>query len=200
MQAELEPQSATPVLRREIPTGCFCSTALSDLKLPPDFHRLGAHALDKCKLLSLVDISDTTILEIREFTFANCVLLQRVMLPYTLHTIHSKAFMNCAALQELAIPPSLHYIACKAFLDCTVLRRLTQMPGKRTIWRGTCAKETAFALCPRWRLPQWLHLIRSGIRVGLGLSPNKPHRGCHLARALHQCISTDSRTYRGKIS
>ena len=132
LQAVLEPQSATPVLRREIPTGCFCSTALSDLKLPPDFHRLGAHALDKCKLLSLVDISDTTILEIREFTFANCVLLQRVMLPYTLHTIHSKAFMNCAALQELAIPPSLHYIACKAFLDCAVLRGLTRMPGKRT--------------------------------------------------------------------
>ena len=159
LQAVLEPQSLTPVLHREIPTGCFCSTGLSDLKLPLDFHRLGAHAFDNCKLLSLVDISDTTILDIREFTFANCVLLQRVMLPYTLHTIHSKAFMNCAALQELAIPPSLHYIACKAFFDCTVLRGLTRMPGKRTTWRGTYAEETAFALCPRWRLPQWLHLV-----------------------------------------
>ena len=48
------------------------------------------------------------ITEIREFTFAHCVLLQSVLLPYTIHTIHPKAFMNCAALQELAIPPSLH--------------------------------------------------------------------------------------------
>ena len=159
LQAVGEQQSLTPVQRRELPTGCFCSTGLSDLKLPLDFYRLGAHACDNCKLLSHVDISETTVTEIREFTFAHCVLLPSVMLPYTLHTIHSKAFMNCAALQELAIPPSLHYIACKAFLDCTVLRRLTRMPGNRTTWRGTYAEETAFALCPRWRLPQWLHLI-----------------------------------------
>ena len=110
-------------------------------------------------LLEAGCISETTVTEIREFTFAHCVLLQSVMLPYSLHTIHSKAFMNCAALQELAIPPSLHYIACKAVLDCTVLRRLARMPGQRKTWRGTRAEETAFALCPRWRLPQWLHLI-----------------------------------------
>ena len=123
LPAVLEPCASAPNLCREIPQGCFCSTGLSDLRLPPGFHRLGAHAFDNCKILALVDISDTTILEIREFTFANCVLLQRI--------IHAKAFVNCAALQELAIPPSLHYIACKAFLDCTVLRGLTQMPGQR---------------------------------------------------------------------
>ena len=141
----LEPQSATPVLRREIPQGCFCSTGLSDLKLPLDFHRLGAHAFDNCKLLSLVDISKTTILEIREFTFANCVLLQRIMLPSALHTIHPKAFMTCAAFARTSNP--------------TIRGRLTRTPGTRTTWRGTYAEETAFALCPRWRLPQWLHLI-----------------------------------------
>ena len=175
---------------------------MNDLKLPLDFYRLGAHAFDNCKRLSFVDISETTILEIQEFTFANCALLTAPESNAPIYAPHYpfESIHELRRLQELAIPPSLHYIACKAFLDCTVLRRLTRMPGKRTIWRGTCAKETGFALCPRWRLPQWLHLIRSGIRVGLGLSPNKPHRGCHLARALHQCISTDSRTYRGKIS
>ena len=105
-------KSETPVLCREMPTGCFCSTG----------HGQGAHAFDNCKLLSLVCPT-------QPFTFANCVLLQRVMLPYTLHTIHSQALMNCAALQELAIPPSLHHIACKAFLDCTVLRGLARLPS-----------------------------------------------------------------------
>ena len=84
----------------------------------------------------------------------NCVLLQRIMLPYTLQTIHSKAFMNCAALQELAIPPSLHLHCLQSLLGLHVLRGCARMPGKRTTWRGTYAEETAFALCPGWRLPQ----------------------------------------------
>ena len=152
--------SPTPVQRRELPTGCFCSTGLKEFQLPRDFYKLGAHACDNCKLLSYVDISDTNIEEIREFTFVHCIRLYEVRLPYTVHTIHPRAFMNCAALQELAIPPSLHYIACRAFLDCTVLWRLTRMPGQRTTWRGTYAEETAFELCPAWRWPLWLHMIR----------------------------------------
>ena len=82
LQAVVEPQSFTPVQRRELPMGCFCSTELSDLRLPLDFYRLGAHACDNCKLLSHVDV-ETTIAEIREFTFVHCVQLQDVMLPYT---------------------------------------------------------------------------------------------------------------------
>ena len=82
LQAVVEPQSFTPVQRRELPMGCFCSTELSDLRLPLDFYRLGAHACDNYKLLSHVDV-ETTIAEIREFTFVHCVQLQDVMLPYT---------------------------------------------------------------------------------------------------------------------
>ena len=87
----------------------FCSTGLKEFELPRDFHELGAHACDNCKLLTQVDISNTSSAEIREFTFVHCVRLRDVRLPYTVHTIHVKAFMNCAALQGLAIPPSLHY-------------------------------------------------------------------------------------------
>ena len=87
---------------------------------------LGAHACDNCKLLKQVDISNSSIEEIKEFTFVHCSSLREVRLPYSVHTIRVKAFMNCAALPELAFPPSLHYIASRAFLDCTSLRRLTQ--------------------------------------------------------------------------
>ena len=52
---------------------------------------------------------------------------------------------------------SLHCL--QSLLGLHVLRGCARMPGKRTTWRGTYAEETAFALCPRWRLPQWLHLI-----------------------------------------
>ena len=160
LQDGRDSNSPTSGPRRELPTGCFCSTGLKELQLPRDFYELGAHACDNCKLLTYLDISDTNIEEIREFTFVLCTRLHDVRLPYTVHTMHVKAFMDCAALQELAIPPSLHYIASGAFLDCAVLRRLTRMPGQRTTWRGTYAEENAFALCPAWRWPQWLHMIQ----------------------------------------
>ena len=72
-----------------IPAGCFCSTGLSDLQLPLDFSGLRA-ACDNCKLLSHVDISETTVTEIQEFTFVHCIQLQHVRLPHTIHTTHPK--------------------------------------------------------------------------------------------------------------
>ena len=112
---------------RELSQGC---TGICTLALTRDFQVLGAHACDNFQLLKKVDLSNTKIEEIQEFTFAHCASLGEVRLPYTLHTIRVKAFMNCAALPELAIPPSLHYIASRAFLDCTALRKLVKLPGQ----------------------------------------------------------------------
>ena len=114
---------------KELLPGCLSSTGITTLELTRDFQVLGAHACDNCKLLKQVDISNSSIEEIQEFTFVHCASLYEVRLPYSLHTIRVKAFTNCAALPELAIPPSLHYIASRAFLDCTSLRRLTKLPG-----------------------------------------------------------------------
>ena len=117
-----------------------------------------AHACDSCHLLKNVDLSNTQIEEIQEFTFVHCTSLKEVRLPKTLHTIRVKAFMNCAALPELAIPPSLKYIASRAFLDCTAFKRPVKLPGRHK-WRGVYAEENAFAICPDMRWPPWLHMI-----------------------------------------
>ena len=142
---------------KELVQGCR-STGITTLTLTQDFSVLGAHACDNCHLLKKVDLSNTKIEEIQEFTFVHCTSLQEISLPPTLHTIRVKAFMNCAALPELAIPPSLRYIASRAFLDCTALRRLVKLPGRHK-WRGIYAEENAFAICPRLRWPPWLHMI-----------------------------------------
>ena len=92
-----------------------------------------------------VDLCNTKVEEIPEFTFVHCTSLREVLLPPTLHTIRVKAFMNCAALVELAIGPSLRYIGSGAFLDCTAFKRLAKMPGRHK-WRGVCAEENAFHL------------------------------------------------------
>ena len=142
----------------ELAQGCLSSTGITTLTLTQDSSVLGAHACDNCHLLKKVDLSNTKIEEIQEFTFVHCTSLREVNLPPTLHTIRVKAFMNCAALPELAIPPSLRYIASRAFLDCTALRRIVKLPGRRK-WRGIYAEENAFAICPGMRWPPWLHMI-----------------------------------------
>ena len=142
----------------DLALGCLSSTGITTLTLTQGFTVIGAHACDNCHLLKKVDLSNTQIEEIQEFTFVHCTSLKEVRLPMTLHTIRVKAFMNCAALPELAIPPSLKYIASRAFLDCTAFRRLVKLPGRRK-WRGVYAEENAFAICPDMRWPPWLHMI-----------------------------------------
>ena len=152
----------------ELAPGCLSSTGITALALTKHFTAIGAHACDSCRLLKSVDLCNTTVEEIPEFTFVHCTSLREVLLPTTLHTIRVKAFMNCAALVELAIPPSLRYIGSRAFLDCTALKRLAKMPGKHK-WRGVYAEENAFAICPDMRWPPWLHMIPDiGYTAGLG--------------------------------
>ena len=153
---------------RELAPGCLSSTGIYTLALPKHFVAIGAHACDSCRLLNSVDLRNTMIEEIPEFTFAHCTSLREVFLPTTLHTIRVKAFMNCAALVELAIPPALKYIGSRAFLDCTALRRRIKMPGARR-WHGVYAEENAFAICPDIKWPPWLHMIPDmGYTSGLG--------------------------------
>ena len=124
----------------DLALGCLSSTGITTLTLTQGFTVIGAHACDNCHLLKKVDLSNTQIEEIQEFTFVHCTSLKEVRLPMTLHTVRVKAFMNCAALPELAIPPSLKYIASRAFLDCTAFRRLVKLPGRHK-WRGVYAEE-----------------------------------------------------------
>ena len=152
----------------DLALGCLSSTGITTLTLTQGFSVIGAHACDSCHLLKKVDLSNSKVEELQEFTFAHCTSLKEVSFPPTLHAIRVKAFMNCAALSELAIPPSLKYIGSRAFLDCTALRRLVKLPGRHR-WRGVYAEENAFAICPEMRWPPWLHMIPDmGYISGLG--------------------------------
>ena len=71
---------------RELPQGCPSSTGIAKKKrLTRDFQVLGAHACGNCKLLMKVDISNTKIEEIQEFTFVHCTSLCEIKLPHATH-------------------------------------------------------------------------------------------------------------------
>ena len=78
----------------ELAPGCLSSTGITALALTKHFTAIGAHACDSCRLLKSVDLCNTTVEEIPEFTFVHCTSLREVLLPTTLHTIRVKAFMN----------------------------------------------------------------------------------------------------------
>ena len=77
----------------ELAPGCLSSTGITTLALTKDFTTIGAHACDRCRLLKRVDLFNTNVEEIPEFTFVHCTSLREVLLPPTLHTIRVKAFL-----------------------------------------------------------------------------------------------------------
>ena len=149
---------SSPPTARELALGCLSSTGIAPLTPTQGFKVIGAHACDNCHLLKNLDLSNTQIEEIQEFTFVHCTSLREVRLPKTLRTIRVKAFMNCAALPELSLPLSLKYTASRAFLDCTAFKRLVKLPGRHKR-RGVYAEENAFAICPDMSWPPWRHMI-----------------------------------------
>ena len=56
----------------ELAPGCLSSTGITTLALTKDFTTIGAHAHDSCRLLERVDLFNTNVEEIPEFTFAHC--------------------------------------------------------------------------------------------------------------------------------
>ena len=154
-----------PTAASNLALGCLSSTGITMLTLTQGFTVMGAHACDSCHLLKQVDLSNTKVEEIQEFTFAHCRSLKEVSFPPTLHTIRVKAFMNCAAFLELAIPPSLKHIGSGAFLDCTTLRRVVQTTRSTQMARRLCGRK---CLC---------HLPRDEVAA---LAPHDPRYGIHL--------------------
>ena len=163
---------------RELASGCLSSTGIYTLVLPKHFVAIGAHACDSCRLLNSVDLRNTMIEEIPEFTFVHCTSLREVFLPTTLHTIRVKAFMNCAALVELAIPPALKYIGSRAFLDCTALRRLVKCP-EHADGMGFMLKKMLFChLSGHEMATLAAHDPRHGLHSWLRIEDHSPIHSC----------------------
>ena len=124
-------------------------------------HRMSgqmATACVSCQQLRTVDLSQTSVIEILDSTFAHCSQLQQLSLSRNLRIIEQEAFLKCTSLQEVCIPPSLLYIARRAFAGCTQLRAVHKQ-GKSKTWRGTYALLNAFDKCEQLNKPQWLRFL-----------------------------------------
>ena len=94
-------------------------------------------AFENCKKLERLDLSETSVVRINEWTFRGCVSLKQLELPDGLLEILRDAFYDCEALEEMHLPESLILIEDNAFINCTSLKRIN-IPANvslhRPIW------------------------------------------------------------------
>ena len=110
-----------------LPNGCFYNcTDLNDVKLPSklttpnggnwvetDDNMYGKQAFEKTAIVS-IDLSNTELISLGDYMFADCPKLKTVKLPSTLKYIWNHAFTG-SNLSSITLPPSLQKIDKWAF-------------------------------------------------------------------------------------
>ncbi|MEY8708694.1 leucine-rich repeat domain-containing protein [Bacteroides faecichinchillae] len=80
-----------------------------------------------------IDISNTNVTAIPDFTFSQKKYLLRVYLPHNLKSIGQRVFSNCGRLcGTLELPPSVTAIEYGAFMGCDNLRHVVATGNKIT--------------------------------------------------------------------
>ena len=94
-----------------IESGAFGSCySLSSINFPNTLNSIGDYAFSSSKL-SQIDLSNTVVTTIGEYTFSSCLSLPRIDLPATLESISIAAFQYCHILKTVicraTTPPNL---------------------------------------------------------------------------------------------
>lgn len=84
----------------------------------------------KCVSLAEIDLSKTKITEIKERTFSQCLVLNKVVLNDDITKIGSYAFYNCIGLLEFTGNKELITIDDNAFYECVNLAKLNLLKTK----------------------------------------------------------------------
>ena len=95
----------------------------------------------KAKRISLPD----SVIEIGEYAFLDCTLLEEIDLGEGLCSIDGQAFARCNNLKEVTFPESLVAINDMTFFFCDVLEKVTVPATTTEIPNGIAQKDT----CPK---------------------------------------------------
>ena len=85
------------------------------MELGEDTYHIGHRALENCKVLTRVDLSNTGVHTLHMHTFAQCHSLVTIKLPNCLSEIRAEVFVGCKALERLTLPGSIRYLGYRAF-------------------------------------------------------------------------------------
>lgn len=105
---------------------------LESLTIPDSVYYLGAESIYGCESLTEVKFESTRIRTIKENTFLNCGLLERIEVPDGVEVIEKGAFYECEQLSTISLPASLKEVDTNAF-ECSYNLENIE-------WRGTVAQ------------------------------------------------------------
>lgn len=106
--------------------------SLTEVTLPASLESIGKYAFYICYKLAAIDLSDTKITSIEEYTFNKCEKLAAISLPATLTTIGKYAFASCYVLEEIDLSGTqVTSIGNSAFYNLTSLKSI-QLPATLT--------------------------------------------------------------------
>ena len=94
-----------------VPQGSFYASGVRQFELGGDACHIGHRAFESCKLLTLVDISNTGIHTLHTHTFFQRHSLETIKLPVCLREIRAEAFAGCRALASLMLPGGIGLLA-----------------------------------------------------------------------------------------
>ena len=102
--------------------GAFVLCAsLTGVTLPKSLRVLGESAFDRCRRLKRVDLTNTTLTAIEDYTFHGCISLEDVSLSATVETIGKQAFHRCDSLSSVILHEGIKTINELAFSGCNNL-------------------------------------------------------------------------------
>ena len=92
--------------RQDSLRGAFLQGGVQQVELGEDTYHMGHRALENCKKLTRVDLSNTGIHILHMHTFAQCHSLVMILLPNCLSEIRAEVFVGCKALERPTLPDS----------------------------------------------------------------------------------------------
>ncbi|MBQ7365543.1 MAG: leucine-rich repeat domain-containing protein, partial [Clostridia bacterium] len=125
----------------EIGREAFSFYKLTSVKIPGSVKKIGDRAFAECSMLNEVILSKG-LTEIGVYAFYRCSALSEIVVPDSVKTVERNAFSNCTSLAGVTLGKGVEEIELYAFLDCGALATLTVDPDNR-VYRseGNCLIE-----------------------------------------------------------
>ena len=175
---------AASMLNKFVPSSCLESlgsyalstTPLLTITMPSSLLFMSENCFYNCKLLKLVDLSETKLTSIHSFCFYGCRSLKSCILPETIESVESFAFYN-SSIPKISFSPIFSSIERCAFMASDI----EEVDLSKTAL--TSIESLAFAQCS--------HLLYFDFSRGLKAINDVAFANCSLERVILPATITE---------
>ena len=113
--------SGIETLSSQIFKNCY---SLDKIEFPSSIKNIEKYAFSVCSSLKSINLSECSILSIKDFSFESCYSLGEIVFPQDVETLGTHSFSS-TEITELNLPPTISSIGTSCFFNCTLLKTFT---------------------------------------------------------------------------